>query len=170
MRLNDCDSQFKHDIAATPGGEGLKACFACAGCSARCPVGGQRPDYDPRRIIRLALMGARELVLASPLIWLCSSCYTCQEVCPQGVNFTEVLTAIKNLAARAGYAPPSAKAIARLLAGHGRLLEISEFENEKRAEMGLPPVAECPQDFQSLLGMSGQEPESEPQGGQGEDA
>jgi heterodisulfide reductase subunit C len=152
MRLNDCDPQFKHDIAATPGGAGITACFACAGCSARCPVGGQRPDYDPRRIIRRALMGEREQVLSSPLIWLCSSCYSCQEVCPQGVRFTEVLTAIKNLAARAGYAPPSLKAIARLLAGHGRLLEVSEFENDKRAELGLPPVSECPADFKALLG------------------
>lgn len=151
MRLNDCDPQFKHDIAATPGGAGITACFACAGCSARCPVGGQRADYDPRRIIRLALMGAREQVLSSPLIWLCSSCYSCQEVCPQGVRFTEVLIAIKNLAVAAGYAPPSLKAIARLLAGHGRLLEVSEFENEKRAELGLPPVSERPADFQAIL-------------------
>ncbi len=154
MRLNDCDPEFKHEIAATPGGAGIKACFACAGCSARCPVGGQRPDYDPRRIIRLALMGAREQVLASPLIWLCSSCYTCQEVCPQGVNFTEVLTAIKNLAAKAGQAPPSSKVIARQLAAHGRLLEVGEFENEKRAELGLPPVGECPGDYQAILGRS----------------
>lgn len=169
MRLNDCDPQFKHDIAAIPGGERIKACFACAGCSARCPVGGQRADYDPRRIIRLALMGARAEVLASPLIWLCSSCYTCQEVCPQGVNFTEVLIAIKNIAAQAGYAPPSAKAIARQLAAHGRLLEVGEFENDKRAELGLPPVRECPGDFQALLGQTGQEPEPEA-AGQGDGA
>lgn len=154
MRLNDCDPGFKHQIAAEPGGEGIRVCFGCAACSARCPVGANRPEYDPRRIIRAALLGQREEVLASPLIWLCSSCYTCGEVCPQGVRFTDVLTAIKNLAAREGHAPPSAKVTAELLAKQGRLLEVTEFENDKRAELGLPPVEQRPGDFQSILGLT----------------
>ncbi|MCB2227174.1 MAG: 4Fe-4S dicluster domain-containing protein [Desulfarculaceae bacterium] len=157
MRLNDCDPGFKHQIAAEPGGAGIRVCFGCAACSARCPVGANRPEYDPRRIIRAALLGQREEVLASPLIWLCSSCYTCGEVCPQGVRFTDVLTAIKNLAAREGHAPPSARITAELLAKQGRLLEITEFENEKRAELGLPPVEQRPSDFQSILGIAPQE-------------
>lgn len=152
MRLNDCDPTFKHEIAAEPGGEGLKGCFACAACSARCPVGALTPDYDPRRIIRLAILGAREQVLGSPLIWLCSACHACAEVCPQQVCFTDVLIAIKNIAARAGYAPPSQKAIMKQLAGHGRLLEVTEFENNKRGELGLPPVSEHPADYQAILG------------------
>ncbi|MFH1060265.1 MAG: 4Fe-4S dicluster domain-containing protein [Pseudomonadota bacterium] len=152
MRLNDCDPTFKHEIAAEPGGEGLKDCFACAACSARCPVGALMPAYDPRRIIRLAILGARELVLSSPQIWLCSACHACAEVCPQQVCFTDVLIAIKNIAARAGYAPPSQKAIIKQLAGHGRLLEVTEFENNKRGELGLPEVSERPADFQAILG------------------
>ena len=152
MRLNDCDPQFKFEVAAEPGGEGIKACFACAACSARCPVGGHRPEYDPRRIIRMTLLGMKEKVLSSPLIWLCSTCYSCQEVCPQEVRFTEVLTAIKNLAARAGYAPPSAEVAGDFLASYGRLLEVTDFENDKRAKLGLPPVSQEPEDFQSILG------------------
>ncbi|KMY68232.1 heterodisulfide reductase [Desulfocarbo indianensis] len=154
ISLNDCDPGFKFEVAAEPGGAGIKACFACAACSARCPVAGHREEYDPRRIIRLTLLGRREEVLSSPLIWLCSACYSCQEVCPQQVRFTEVLTAIKNLAAKAGYAPPSAKQIAGLLAGHGRLLAVTEFENEKRAELGLPAVEERGADYAAILGIA----------------
>lgn len=157
MRINDCDPDFKHQIAAEPGGEGIKGCFACAACSARCPVGALLPEYDPRRIIRLAILGAREAVLSSPLIWLCSACHACAEVCPQQVCFTDVLTAIKNLAARAGCAPPSQKAITKQLAGHGRLLEVTEFENKKRAELGLPPVGEAPADYQAILGVKAED-------------
>ena len=164
MRLNDCDPGLKFAIAAEPGGEGLKACFSCAACSARCPVGALVPEYDPRRLIRLALLGDREQVLASPLIWLCSACHGCAEVCPQDVRFSEVVTAIRNLACRAGYAPPSQKAIAKQLAAHGRLLEVTEFENNKRAELGLPPVSESPGDFQTILGLA---PESGPRPGEG---
>ena len=73
MRLNDCDPGFKHEIAREPGGEGITTCFACAACSARCPVGAFKPEYDPRRLIRLAILGRREEVLSSPLIWLSTS-------------------------------------------------------------------------------------------------
>lgn len=162
ISLNKCDPGFKYEVAAEPGGAGIKACFSCAACSARCPVGGHREAYDPRRIIRMTLLGLRDEVLSSPLIWLCSACYSCQEVCPQQVRFTEVLTAIKNLASRAGYAPPSAKQIAGLLAGHGRLLPVTEFENDKRADLGLPLVQERGADYAAILGI---QPEAEPAGG-----
>lgn len=161
IRLNQCDPAFKYEIAAEPGGEGIKACFACAACSARCPVGDHRPDYDPRGIIRQALLGMREEVLSSPLIWLCSACYSCQEVCPQDVCFTEVINAIKNIASREGHAPPSAKLTAEELARHGRLLSITEFENEKRAKLGLPAVGEKPEDYQKILGITPQPQEEE---------
>jgi heterodisulfide reductase subunit C len=127
-------------------------------------VGALTPGYDPRRIIRLAILGAREAVLSSPLIWLCSACHACAEVCPQQVCFTDVLTAIKNLAVRAGHAPPSHKAITRQLAGHGRLLEVTEFENKKRAELGLPAVSEMPAHFQAILGA---QPDDAPAAGEG---
>jgi heterodisulfide reductase subunit C len=153
ISLNKCDPNFKYEVAAEPGGAGLKACFACAACSARCPVSGHREQYDPRRIIRMTLLGQREEVLSSPIIWLCSACYSCQEVCPQEVRFTEVLTAIKNIASREGYAPPSAKQIAGLLANHGRLLPVTEFENDKRADLGLPEVKERGSDYASILGI-----------------
>lgn len=154
MRLGDGDPGFKHEVATEPGGEGIRACFACAACTARCPVAGHLPAYDPRRIIRLTLLGRRAEVLASPLIWRCSACFACSEVCPQQVRFTDVLTAIKNIAARAGCAPPAARAGAQLLARQGRLLEVGEFENDKRAKLGLPPVEQRPEDFQRLLGIT----------------
>lgn len=162
MRLNDGDPGFKHQVATEPGGQGIRVCFDCAACSARCPVAGHLPGYDPRRLIHLALLGQRDQVLSSPLIWLCSGCHSCTEVCPQEVSFSLVLTAIKNIAARQGYAPPSAKITAELLAKQGRLLEVTEFENEKRADLGLPPVEQRPDHFQVILGIS---PEEEPQGG-----
>ena len=156
MRLSDCDPEFCFEVAAHPGGENILSCFACGSCSGGCPVSRHVADYDPRRLIRLVVLGCREELLSSPLIWLCSGCYACQEVCPQQVCFTDALTALKNLAVRAGYAPPASKVLTRLLADHGRLLEVGEFENQKRAELGLPPVREVPEPFQAILGLAPQ--------------
>ena len=69
------------------------------------------------------------------------------------MGFTDALTAIKNLAARSGYAPTSAKFLTRLLGAHGRLLEVGEYENERRGELGLPLVREFPEPFQKILGL-----------------
>ena len=151
INVNDLDPSFKHRVAEQPGGQGLKACFACKACTAACPITAVDARYDPRKIIRMALLGMKDEVLKSDFIWLCSSCYGCQEVCPQGVSFTEVMFAIKNLAAAEACVPPGLTGQRLLLKAHGRLYEISDFENEKREKMGLPRITEHPEDYDALL-------------------
>jgi heterodisulfide reductase subunit C len=86
----------------------------------------------------MAILGMKKEVLSSDFIWLCSSCYTCFERCPQNVKIPELMNAIKNIAVREGYLPSSMKSQIDLLASFGRLLEVTDFENEKRKESGLP--------------------------------
>lgn len=104
--LNELDAKFKYDVANEPGGENIKLCFACGLCTASCPVSEIDPEYNPRRIIRMVLLGMREEVLSSDFIWLCSQCYTCQAHCPQNVNFSDVMKALRNMAVREGYVHP----------------------------------------------------------------
>jgi len=105
--LNELDTKFKYDVAAEPGGGNIKLCFACGLCTASCPVSDIDPEYNPRRIIRMVLLGMRKEVLSSNLPWLCSQCYTCQAHCPQNVNFADVMKALRNMAAKEGYVHPS---------------------------------------------------------------
>jgi len=105
--LNELDTKFKYDVAAEPGGENIKLCFACGLCTASCPVSDIDPEYNPRRIIRMVLLGMRKEVLSSNLPWLCSQCYTCQAHCPQNVNFADVMKALRSMAVREGYVHPS---------------------------------------------------------------
>jgi heterodisulfide reductase subunit C len=151
ININDLDPEFKDEIAREPGGEGIKSCFACKACTAACPIEHVNEEYDPRKIIRMALLGMRKQILEQPFIWLCSSCYSCSEVCPQDVKFTEVMFAIKNLAAREGCLPPGLTAQKKLLKEHGRLYEVTDFENEKREKLGLPKIVEHPEHYNELL-------------------
>jgi len=149
--LDRADPDFKDDVARRPGAEKIRLCYACGACSARCPVGDIDPDFDPRRLIRMVILGMRDQVLSSPLLWYCATCFTCQETCPEGVNFTEVLFALKNMAVEAGYFPPAMSAQTELLKNHGRLYEITDFENQNRGKYGLPELPERPDDFKTLL-------------------
>ncbi|MGQ9645295.1 MAG: 4Fe-4S dicluster domain-containing protein [Thermodesulfobacteriota bacterium] len=145
------DPKFKSLIASEPGGENIKKCFSCGTCTASCPVREVTDRYNPRKIIRMALLGMKKEVLSSPFIWLCSSCYTCFERCPQDVRIPELMNAIKNIAVREGYLPPAMKTQLDLLSSFGRLLEITDFENEKRKESNLPPIHGKTEDIQKIL-------------------
>jgi len=145
------DPHFKFLIASEPGGENIKRCFSCGTCTGGCPVREVTDRYNPRRIIRMAILGMKKEVLSSDFIWLCSSCYTCFERCPQNVKIPELMNAIKNIAAREGYLPASMKSQVDLLASLGRLLEVTDFENEKRKEANLPLVQGRTEDVRKIL-------------------
>jgi heterodisulfide reductase subunit C len=99
------DTAFKYDIAKRPGGENIKKCFACGTCTAGCPAFHADHEYNPRKIIRMILLGMREEVLRSPAIWLCHQCYACSANCPQDVDFSHIMMAIREIAVEAGYHP-----------------------------------------------------------------
>jgi heterodisulfide reductase subunit C len=149
--LRKLDPDFKYRVASELGGEQIKKCFSCGVCSARCPIEKIEPEYNPRRIIRMILLGMEEELLKEEFLWHCSTCYTCLESCPQKVDFTEVVFALRNLASRKGLAPPGMGAARNLLGQQGRMYEVGDFENEKRKEMGLPEIKGKAGDYQNIL-------------------
>ena len=134
----DFDPDFKVLVSKEPGGEHIKRCFSCGTCTAGCPVREVTDRYNPRRIIQMAILGMKKEVLSSQFIWLCSSCYTCFERCPQDVKIPELMNALKNIAVREGYLPQAMKMQLDLLSSFGRLLEMTDFENDRRKELNLP--------------------------------
>ena len=98
IHFENLDPGFCNEVASLPGGENIRKCFACGTCSAGCPVTIIDEEYNPRKIIRQILFGMREEVLKSSVIWFCMMCYRCYARCPQQVNFTDVMRAIRYLA------------------------------------------------------------------------
>ena len=104
LAVSDLDLSFCEEVASQPGGEHIRRCFACGTCAAGCPITEVDPNYNPRKIIRQVLFGMRKEVLSSPLIWYCLVCYRCYARCPQKVNFTDVMRALRYLAIKGRYA------------------------------------------------------------------
>ncbi|MFH1963555.1 MAG: 4Fe-4S dicluster domain-containing protein [bacterium] len=98
IEANKLDPNFKYEITHQMGGEKMMQCFACGTCSASCLIREIDEQYNPRRIIRMALLGMRKEVLESDLIWLCAGCQLCSERCPQDVRLPEVIHAIRGIA------------------------------------------------------------------------
>ena len=103
--VENLDPTFREEVALMPGGANIKKCFACGTCAAGCPVTNVAEEYNCRTIIRKVIFGMREEVLKSPELWLCMMCYRCYARCPQQVNFTDIMRALRHMAVRDGYAP-----------------------------------------------------------------
>lgn len=158
------DPTFKFLVAREPGGEHLLRCFSCGTCTASCPVREITDRYNPRRIIRMVLLGMKNEVLSSPFIWLCSACHTCFERCPQDVKVPELMIALRNIAVREGHLPPALRVQLDFLSSFGRLLEVTDFENEKRKELSLPLFQTRTEEVRKILEALGLHREEASQG------
>ncbi len=149
--IDELNRGFRDEITSEHGGENIKRCFTCGTCTVTCPVFAVEEKFDPRKIIRMILLGMKEEVLTSTLIWLCSGCYSCHELCPRDVKITSVMACARNIAVREGHIPSGIKGGVDQLDKFGRLLEISEFENTVRTKKDIPELKENIPDVKKLL-------------------
>ncbi|UCH31177.1 MAG: 4Fe-4S dicluster domain-containing protein [Candidatus Bathyarchaeota archaeon] len=150
MEVTKLDPTFKDEVSNTRGGQNIKRCYQCGTCNVGCPVREIEEKYNPRRIIRMTVLGMKKRVLSSDFIWLCSACYTCNERCPQDVRIADVMNALKNLAVKEGYIHSSFAKRLELIETNGRLFPVSQFDNTKRKELGLPQIPPKNEEVQEL--------------------
>ena len=139
-RISDINLQFKNEVKKIPGGERITLCFQCGTCTADCPIARFSDTYRPRKILRMAQLGLKNEVLSSDQLWLCAACYTCVDHCPQDVEISSVIRALRNIAVREGYAPPVFKELAGAIMETGLAYKIPELRLKRRLESGLPPL------------------------------
>ena len=140
FRSTELDPEFAREVREHPGGEKLFLCYQCGACAGSCPVGKLTDSYKPRQILRMVSLGFKKDVLSNDSIWLCASCYTCQERCPQGVEIADIMLALRNIAAREGFVPKAFVDQALLLMENGRLIGMSNSIQQQRSKLGLPNV------------------------------
>lgn len=136
MAKQEFSSIVKHRL----GGETMTRCYQCGTCASSCPVAKISPAFNPRAVLKLSLLGEKEEVLSGDSIWLCCSCYNCQERCPQEVEIADVIYALRNIAFEKGKTPDIYSQFAAALMDDGRIVKISKFTENKRPTLGLPPL------------------------------
>jgi heterodisulfide reductase subunit C len=151
FKVLDADLDFIEVIAASEALGDFRRCYACRTCTSGCPVHRAHECYDPLRIMRMLVFGFKEELLKGEMIWLCADCYTCQENCPMGINITDIINHLKNLATREGNVPPGVGMQENLVKDQGKIYLIDEFDNKKRAKAGLPSLPEKVEEARILL-------------------
>ena len=97
--------------AHTPGAFGLcdkretfAECIQCTTCTNVCPVvaATDNPSRDleltPQQIMNLLRLGLKDMAMGARMVWDCTTCYMCQEHCPNGVKVADVLYELRNMA------------------------------------------------------------------------
>jgi heterodisulfide reductase subunit C len=133
-------SAFSDVVGGRLGGKTMAACYQCGTCASSCPVARVTDRFNPREVIKLSLLGEREEILSSDSIWLCCSCYNCQERCPQKVEIADVFYALRNIAFEEGNIPEIYSEFASAVLNDGRISKVSKFVEKKRSDLGLPPL------------------------------
>ncbi|TFF90838.1 MAG: hypothetical protein EU548_01005 [Promethearchaeota archaeon] len=100
--------ELKHDlryqITEQVGEKTLLKCIQCGVCSSGCTV-SEYIDLQPHRVVASLLLGLKDTILNSNAIWTCSLCHRCTERCPKGVDYSFILTLLRNLAVDEGSVP-----------------------------------------------------------------
>ncbi len=119
-----------------------RACYQCGSCVGGCPVGRWREDFNPRRIVEMIVRDELEELVRSDIIWLCTACFTCLDRCPQKIEVTELITQLKNAAARIGNVPEGERKKARFIAEEGRSGKPVGKILKQRAALELPDLGQ----------------------------
>jgi heterodisulfide reductase subunit C len=141
ITYKNIDTDFKQEIMDA-GAESLALCFQCGTCTGACPS-GRRTPYRIRQVVRKSLIGLKEEVIADDTIWMCTTCYECQERCPRGIKIVDVVKTVRNFAAQAGYMAPAHKATGSFVikTGHGVPINDKTMALRKSVGLGeLPPT------------------------------
>jgi heterodisulfide reductase subunit C len=88
----------------------------------------------------MAQLGLKDKVLSSEQLWLCAACYTCVDHCPQDVEISSIIRALRNIAVKEGYMPNIFKESASAILETGLAYKIPELRLRKRKDIGLPPL------------------------------
>ena len=130
--------------------ETVKHCFQCGTCSGSCPS-GRRTPYKVRQIVRKCLLGLKEEVITDDALWMCTTCYTCQERCLRSVKIVDIIKKARNIAAHAGYMAKPHKMTGVFVMNTGHGVPINDATKALRTKIGLSEIPPTTHAFPEAL-------------------
>lgn len=78
-------------------GQPVSRCYQCKKCTGGCPMSFAM-DFYPNQVIRQVQLGGKAKLLSSRTIWVCACCKTCKDRCPNDIDTSAVMDALKEMA------------------------------------------------------------------------
>lgn len=97
-RMRDADFTAAVDAQS---GQRISTCYQCGNCTAGCPAGFVY-DLQVNQVMRGVQLGLKNKVLNSRSIWMCLSCSTCSQRCPNNIDVAGVMETLRHMARKEG--------------------------------------------------------------------
>lgn len=119
----------------------IERCYQCGQCTSVCPMGEQEQAYKIRKFLQMEKRGlANEESMMLPFIFYCTTCYRCQDNCPQGVNIVDGVLEIRANAVHKGLMLEPHRKVAKMLYEHGHAVPVTSAVMKNRVLLGLYEV------------------------------
>ena len=135
----------------------ILTCFQCGTCTGSCPS-GKYTSLNVRRIIKDSI---KKDISDQLDLWMCTTCYNCQERCPRRIKVTDAILSLRTKAVKNGRILPAHRAVCKFLIEMGHGVPIDDIHITIREKIGLAQpetVSKYPEalkDVKTLLSSTG---------------
>lgn len=144
-------SKFADELTRALGDQKPRDCFQCIKCTSGCDVARFEPEYRPHQIVNTARLGFRDQLLNSKVIWSCTTCSYCREICPQAVSPVDLVKALRRVAVKSGQVLEEHRRVCGYLLKTGHLVPIDEKYAALRKELDLKPLPPTTHEYPEAL-------------------
>lgn len=138
MRVSKYDMDFLRELIKSPFARDVNLCYQCGTCTSGCPS-GRYTALKTRDIVHRASLGIKD-VLEAPELWLCLMCYKCTSNCRVGLDVTNLIALLRNIATQQKKAPATFIRSLKLFHDTGFAFPIAGYTKKLRSELGLNPM------------------------------
>ncbi len=100
INLTTIDANFIHQVEEESG-QTVAECYQCGNCTAGCPMSFTY-DITVSQVMRLIQTGQKDIILNSKAIWMCATCDTCSQRCPNNIDVARVMDVCRHMSRREG--------------------------------------------------------------------
>jgi heterodisulfide reductase subunit C len=123
-------------------------CMQCGACSGSCPS-GRHTSLNIRKLVKIA--GKTTDILSNEELWMCTTCYNCQERCPRNIDIVDILLDIRAISVHYGFIHPEHREVCKMLLEYGHAVPINEENMKKRTDIGMEGLPETVHKYEDGL-------------------
>lgn len=129
-----------------------RECIQCGRCGGVCPIGRVRSEISPRKtLFRIVQDRGKRLDRDREELWMCVTCYACDEICPQGVKLVNLMFNVRNHLSMEKM-PDSIKEMIKTIKEEGTVIPCTMESKRLRKDLGLEELRKP--DIQKILKIS----------------
>jgi Fe-S oxidoreductase len=90
IELDELESDFKAAVLEKVPAAKFDLCLTCGTCTGGCPA-SELFDMDPRKLVRMLVLGLDDEVKKTPWAWVCTMCARCVKQCPMEIDIPKLV-------------------------------------------------------------------------------